>query len=129
MQTVWTKCLVLAALAPSLLAAQSKKLEPLKYTIRIPEPSSKTFNVEIVVPTEKRDSVILMMAVWSPGMYTMQNYANQVSAFTANQAARGSRSSRPMRSSTRSSRRSSPTGSRRRPGSPIRRSRAATRSR
>ena len=39
--------LLLATLVPNLLGAQSKGLEPLKYTIRIPEPSTKTFNVEI----------------------------------------------------------------------------------
>lgn len=64
-------------------ANAQKKLEPLKYSIRIPEPASKTFNVEVTVPTEKADSVMLMMAIWSPGMYNLQNYANQVSAFTA----------------------------------------------
>lgn len=78
--------LVLAALSPTHLAAQAKKLEPLRYTIRIPAPATKTFSVELVVPTEKKDSVILMMAVWSPGMYVLQNYANQVSALTAKAA-------------------------------------------
>jgi predicted metalloprotease with PDZ domain len=86
LQAAWAVCAVLATLVPSVLGAQAKKLDPLMYTIRIPEPSSKTFNVEIVVPTEKRDSVILMMAIWSPGMYNLQNYANQVSAFTAKAA-------------------------------------------
>ncbi len=75
--------LTVAALAPNLASAQAKALDPIVYTIRIPEPATKTFNVEIRVPTEKRDSVILMMAIWSPGMYMLQNYSNQVSAFTA----------------------------------------------
>jgi predicted metalloprotease with PDZ domain len=26
---------------------------------------------------------MLMMAVWSPGMYTLQNYANNLTAFSA----------------------------------------------
>lgn len=64
----------------------AKKLEPLVYTIRFPEPASKTFNVEIIVPTDKRDSVDLMMAIWSPGFYGIQNYADRVSGFTAKAA-------------------------------------------
>ena len=82
-QVVLARFTMLVTLVPGLLGAQTTKLEPLQYTIRIPAPASKTFNVEMIVPTEHRDSVILMMAIWSPGMYNLQNYANQVSAFTA----------------------------------------------
>src|SRR5215475_10755732 len=63
--------------------SQSAKLDPLIYTIRFPEPASKTFNVEVEVPTNKRDSVDLMMPIWSPGFYGIQNYADRVSNFTA----------------------------------------------
>jgi predicted metalloprotease with PDZ domain len=75
--------IALATLAPHPIRAQAKPLDPSVYTVRIPNPSSKTFNVDVAIPTEKRDSVILMMAIWSPGMYVLQNYTNQVSAFTA----------------------------------------------
>jgi len=71
----------LLALAQPFLAAQVK-LAPLVYTIRFPEPASKTFTVEIAVPTDKRESVDLMMAIWSPGLYGIQNYADRVSGFT-----------------------------------------------
>src|SRR6266536_3097596 len=78
--------IMLAALAPHFIFAQAKKLDPLVYTIRFPEPESKTFTVEVQVPTEKRDSVDLMMAVWSPGFYGLQNYADRVSNFVATAA-------------------------------------------
>ena len=71
------------AVAVQLLAAQPSELEPLVYTIRFPDPASKTFTVDVVVPTEKRESVDLMMAIWSPGFYGLQNYADRVSSFTA----------------------------------------------
>jgi predicted metalloprotease with PDZ domain len=78
---------VALSLTPTaVLLAQGKQLEPLAYTIRIPNPSSKTFDVDVIVPAANRDSVVLMMAVWSPGMYNLQNYTNQVSAFTATSA-------------------------------------------
>ena len=75
--------LALAMFAPNLASVEAKKLGPLVYTIRFPEPAAKTFTVEVVVPTEKRDSVNLMMAIWSPGFYGIQNYADKVSGFTA----------------------------------------------
>ena len=59
------------------------RLDPLVYTISFPEPASKTFNVDIAVPTDKRATVDLMMAIWSPGFYGIQNYAERVTAFSA----------------------------------------------
>ena len=66
--------------APVLLA---QKPEPIVYTIRFPQPASKTFTVEMAVPTGKKDAVDLMMAIWSPGFYGIQNYASRVSDFVA----------------------------------------------
>src|ERR1043165_785005 len=79
-------CSVLVAaigLALSAGVTQAQKLDPLVYTIRFPQPATKTFTVDIQVPTGKRDSVDMMMAIWSPGFYGIQNYADRVSAFTA----------------------------------------------
>jgi predicted metalloprotease with PDZ domain len=59
------------------------KLESIVYTISFPDPASKTFHVDVIVPTEKRASIDLMMAIWSPGFYGVRNYAAQVSAFAA----------------------------------------------
>jgi predicted metalloprotease with PDZ domain len=73
-------CVTLAPLAPK---TRTEALAPLVYTIRFPDPASKSFSVEVVVPTDRRDSVDLMMAIWSPGFYGLQNYARNVSVFTA----------------------------------------------
>ena len=72
-----------AAGASHIIAVQAQKLEPLVYTISFPQPASKTFNVNVSVPTGKRDSVDLMMAIWSPGFYGIQNYADRVTTFSA----------------------------------------------
>ncbi|MEZ5318385.1 MAG: hypothetical protein R2752_13375 [Vicinamibacterales bacterium] len=69
--------------APVLLARQSAAPEPIVYTLRFPDPASKTFDVEMVVPTDGRATVDLMMAIWSPGFYGIQNYARQLSGFRA----------------------------------------------
>jgi predicted metalloprotease with PDZ domain len=59
---------------------------PLKYTISFPQPASKTFNVDVVVPTDGRSAVDLMMAIWAPGFYGLQNYADRVTGFSARAA-------------------------------------------
>jgi predicted metalloprotease with PDZ domain len=75
--------LAFIALAPRLIAIPAQTLTPLVYTLRFPDPASKTFTVEVVVPAEGKASIDLMMAIWSPGFYGLQNYARQVSAFAA----------------------------------------------
>jgi TonB family protein len=62
---------------------QARALDPIVYTIRFPDPASKTFTVEAVVPTDQQAVVDLMMPVWSPGFYGLQNYADRVTAFSA----------------------------------------------
>jgi len=77
------------ALATAVAVTEGKPPEPLTYTIRFPDPASKSFTVDVSVPTERRESVDLMMPVWSPGFYGLQNYAQRFSDVTAT-AAEGS---------------------------------------
>src|SRR3954465_10923742 len=75
---------LLGAEAPA--AAPARDRDPLTYTIRFPDPASKSFTVEVAVPNEMGQSVDLMMPVWSPGFYGLQNYAQRVSDVTATAA-------------------------------------------
>jgi predicted metalloprotease with PDZ domain len=75
--------LALFLLLPPAMAAS---LTPIHYTISFPQPASKTFNVGVVVPTDGRGEVDLMMAIWAPGFYGIQNYADRVTAFSARAA-------------------------------------------
>ena len=74
--------LLLAAAAVT-LGARSPSLSPLVYTISFPNAASKSFQVDVQVPTDGKPSVDLMMAIWSPGFYGIQNYADRVSDFHA----------------------------------------------
>ena len=65
------------------IGARSDTLEPLAYTISFPNPASKSFDVQVRVPSGGQSSVDLMMAIWSPGFYGLQNYAKNVSNFAA----------------------------------------------
>jgi predicted metalloprotease with PDZ domain len=75
---VW---LWLAASAAPALAGQA--LEPIVYTVKFPEPAKHYALVEAVVPTGKQAAVELMMPVWTPGFYRVENYAGRVENLSA----------------------------------------------
>ena len=63
--------------------------EPIRYTLRFPEPHTHYVEVTAVVPTGGRPSVELMMAVWTPGSYMVREYSRHVEAVSATQAGGG----------------------------------------
>jgi predicted metalloprotease with PDZ domain len=71
----------LPAAAPPVSAPRA--LEPIVYTITFREPQTQHAEVEATVPTGGRESIELMMAVWSPGFYRTENYASRVEGLSA----------------------------------------------
>jgi predicted metalloprotease with PDZ domain len=71
--------LTILALAAALADARA----PLVYTLRFPAPDTHIVEVEATVPTDGRAWVDLMMAIWSPGFYRVEQYATRVQAFSA----------------------------------------------
>ena len=80
--TILRHALLASVLAVCAARAQATR-KPLSYIIRLPDPASKTFVVDMDVPSDGRDSVILMMPIWSPGMYRLQSYGDRVTAISA----------------------------------------------
>ena len=68
--------------AASFASAQTA-IDPMKYTLRFPEPHTHYVEVTAVVPTGGRPQVELMMAVWTPGSYMVREYSRHVEAVTA----------------------------------------------
>ncbi|NOT25775.1 MAG: M61 family metallopeptidase [Acidobacteria bacterium] len=68
--------------AASFASAQTSP-DPMKYTLRFPEPHTHYVEVTAVVPTSGRAQIELMMAVWTPGSYMVREYSRQVEAVTA----------------------------------------------
>src|SRR5258708_5538060 len=64
-------------------ARTAPKLEPIVYTIKVPSPDTHVAEVEARVPTGKRAEIDLMMAVWSPGFYRVENYSGHVQDLSA----------------------------------------------
>jgi predicted metalloprotease with PDZ domain len=57
--------------------------EPIVYTVKFPSPEKHLAEIEAVVPTARQPSIQMMMPVWSPGFYRVQDYAKQVENLSA----------------------------------------------
>ncbi len=63
--------------------APAQTLEPLVYTVKFPAPETQYAEVEVKIPTGKRAVIELMVPVWSPGFYRVEDYAGRVESFAA----------------------------------------------
>jgi predicted metalloprotease with PDZ domain len=66
--------LVALLLVPSLMQAA----DTIRHTIRLPSPETHYAEVEVVVPTGSQASIELMMAVWTPGSYSVRDYSGKM---------------------------------------------------
>jgi predicted metalloprotease with PDZ domain len=71
------------ALACWTLFAHAQPFPSISYRIRTSAPESHLAEIEAVFPTGSRPSVDLMMAIWSPGFYRIENYATRIRQLTA----------------------------------------------
>ncbi|MBI3046800.1 MAG: M61 family metallopeptidase [Acidobacteria bacterium] len=79
-------CGVLAAvflMHSAVPAVAQTTVEPIRYTLRFPEPHTHYIDVTGVYPTERQPAVELMMAVWTPGSYMVREYSRHVEALAA----------------------------------------------
>ncbi len=67
-------------------ATGAQTLEPIVYTIKVPKPDSHAAEIEAVFPAAGRPAVEIMMAVWSPGFYRVEDYARRVEDLSAKAA-------------------------------------------
>jgi predicted metalloprotease with PDZ domain len=58
-------------------------LEPISYKLRVPAPDTHIAEVEAIFPTGGGASIEIMMAVWSPGFYRIEDYAKRVQGLSA----------------------------------------------
>jgi predicted metalloprotease with PDZ domain len=65
----------------------ARTLEPIVYTVRVPAPETHYIEVQAAVPTGGRTAIEVMMPVWSPGYYRVENYADRVDQVNARTSA------------------------------------------
>ncbi len=71
------------SIAVSSTTLASETPAPIVSTIRFSSLEAHVVDVSVSVPTEKKETIELMMAVWSPGYYHVDDYANQVQSLVA----------------------------------------------
>jgi predicted metalloprotease with PDZ domain len=65
-------------IGPAPRAGFAQTYEPITYTVKFPAPDQHRAEVEAIYPTEGRAAIELMMPVWTPGFYRVENYAGKV---------------------------------------------------
>jgi predicted metalloprotease with PDZ domain len=76
--------LLVAVLMPDITPAAAQTApDPIRYTLRFPEPQTHYVEVTAAVPTGRRPDVDLMMAVWTPGSYLIREYERNVEQVAA----------------------------------------------
>jgi predicted metalloprotease with PDZ domain len=64
-------------------AGAAPAVEPITYTVKFPAPDQHRAEVEAVYPTDGRAAIELMMPIWTPGFYRVENYAGKVQDLAA----------------------------------------------
>jgi predicted metalloprotease with PDZ domain len=64
-------------------APPARAAEPIIHTVKFPAPETRIAEVEASFPTGKRATIELMMPVWSPGFYRVEDYASRVQSLSA----------------------------------------------
>jgi predicted metalloprotease with PDZ domain len=82
----WSGLVVVVIGLASGAPARVEALEPIIYTVKVPNPDSHAALVEAVFPTSGRPVIEIMMAVWSPGFYRVEDYAKRVEDLAAKAA-------------------------------------------
>lgn len=72
-------------LVPAAASLNARDLAPIVYTVRFPALETHYAEVEAAIATERRASIELMMAVWTPGFYRVEDYASRVQGLSARQ--------------------------------------------
>lgn len=57
--------------------------QPIVYTLCAPAPATQILDIEARIPTDGKASIELMLPVWSPGYYVVQDYAKNVQDLVA----------------------------------------------
>ncbi len=74
-------CLLLAGSLSSLLPAA--ELPPIQYVVSFADADHHAIDVEAIVPTAGKETVELMLPVWTPGSYVVREYSRHIETIRA----------------------------------------------
>ncbi|HEY7501424.1 MAG TPA: hypothetical protein VH740_23080 [Vicinamibacterales bacterium] len=73
-------------LEPALEGQRASGLDPIQYTFRVADGAKHIAEIEARIPTGGQPTVDLMMPVWTPGYYVVEDYAARVHSLSARAA-------------------------------------------
>jgi predicted metalloprotease with PDZ domain len=71
------------AMAPWAAADTAPALDPIRYVVRVPAAETHFIEVEATIPAGGQGPIDLMMPIWSPGYYRVEDHAAQVTNLSA----------------------------------------------
>src|SRR5262249_46705691 len=69
------------------LPRDARAVEPIVYTVKTPAPDTHLAEIEATIPTAAAPAMDLMMPIWTPGFYKVEDYAARVQDLTARTSA------------------------------------------
>lgn len=75
--------IILFTSAATTAAIRAGVLEPIRYTVRLPEAKTHQAEIEASVPTGGQTEIEVFLPVWTPGSYLLREYARHVDQVTA----------------------------------------------
>jgi predicted metalloprotease with PDZ domain len=76
----------LAFIAAAVQPPRARQLEPIQYRFRVVDPAKHIAEVEARIPTAGQPVIDLMMPIWTPGYYVVEDYAGRVQDLAAKSA-------------------------------------------
>jgi predicted metalloprotease with PDZ domain len=75
--------MLIGRVGPGPRAGFARAVEPITYDVKFPAPRQHRAEIEAVYPTDGRAAIELMMPVWTPGFYRVENHAGKVQDLAA----------------------------------------------
>jgi predicted metalloprotease with PDZ domain len=80
------RLILICTVATGSQSVAAQALEPIVYTVKLPAPDTHVAEVEAAYPTGSKASIEVMMPMWTPGFYKVENYSGKIQTLTARAA-------------------------------------------
>jgi len=77
---------IFLSLLTSVVQSQAQPLEPIQYTFRVVDAAKHIAEIDARIPSSGQPTLDLMMPVWTPGFYRVEDYAGRVQSLVAKSA-------------------------------------------
>ena len=87
MNRLMMTAIITTGLATSAGVSAASNGDPIRYTVRFPDPQTHYVSIEATLPASGQPEVEVFMPVWTPGSYLVREFARNVEAITVSDPA------------------------------------------